>query len=109
MLSRRWSRWAPPIVGWSRSVDAAPTITVRSLSSWCASTATVDSSAARAGSGRRSMTDIPRERARPRGLTSRFLDVVVEVELPRVGAEADLVDLALTLVGDPRLDEVGRE
>ena len=37
------------------------------------------------------------------------LDVVVEVELPRVRAEAHGVDLVLALVGDPRLDHVGRE
>src|SRR4051812_605362 len=37
------------------------------------------------------------------------LDVVVQVELPRVGAQADLVDLVLALVGEPGLDEVGRE
>src|SRR6266545_4455853 len=37
------------------------------------------------------------------------LDVVVEVELPRVRAQADRVDLALALVADPGLDHVGGE
>lgn len=37
---------------------------------------------------------------------ARSLDVVVEVELPRVGTETDGVDLVLALVGDPCLDQV---
>ena len=37
------------------------------------------------------------------------LDVVVEVELPRVRAELHLVDLVFLLVRDPRVDDVGRE
>src|SRR5918994_4526517 len=37
------------------------------------------------------------------------LDVVVERELVRGGAEADRVDFVLTLEVDPRLDQVGRE
>src|SRR5215207_5189728 len=36
----------------------------------------------------------------------RSLDVVVEVELPRVGTEADGVDLVLALVGEPGVDHV---
>jgi hypothetical protein len=36
-------------------------------------------------------------------------DVVVEVELPGVGAQAHLVDLFQALEGDPGLDEVGGE
>ena len=36
-------------------------------------------------------------------------DVVVEVELPRVGTQANLVDLALALVLDPGLDQIGGE
>jgi hypothetical protein len=39
----------------------------------------------------------------------QMLDVVVEVELPRVGAEPDLVDLFDALEGEPSLDEVGGE
>src|SRR6266550_739014 len=42
-------------------------------------------------------------------LSSVGSDVVVQVELPGVGAEADLVDLPLALVGEPGLDEVGCE
>src|SRR5688572_6138472 len=34
------------------------------------------------------------------------LDVVIEHELPRMGPQADLVDLVEPLVLDPRLDEV---
>src|SRR3954447_14935604 len=37
------------------------------------------------------------------------LNVVVEVELPRVGAELYFGDLALPLERDPRVDHVGRE
>src|SRR5581483_1511935 len=36
----------------------------------------------------------------------RGLDVVVEVELPRVRAQPDRVDLVQALVLDPRLDDV---
>ena len=50
----------------------------------------------------RRVTSRPRRRVCP----ARRLDVVVEVELPRVGPEADGVDLVGALVVDPRLDEV---
>jgi hypothetical protein len=36
-------------------------------------------------------------------------DVVVEVELPRVGAQADLVDLTQPLEREPGLDQIRRE
>ena len=37
------------------------------------------------------------------------LDVVIQVELPRVRPQPDLVDLPQALVGQPGLDEVGGE
>src|SRR5215203_2725882 len=59
-------------------------------------------------------SNIPRAYRRGRRIVTRTasgraLDVVVEVELPRVRAQAQCVDLVLALVLHPRLDDVGGE
>ncbi len=56
----------------------------------------------------------PKKAPNPRGRSGALseqlaLDVVIQLELVRVGPQANRVDLALPLVGEPRFDQVRGE